>query len=117
MPIRAANKRLRNGTPVAFLESVGEEREARMTLKIERVSHPSGTTIRLIGRMQIEHLQELEAQLELSRPKVTLDLEQMSLVDVEAIRFLGKCEALGIEIARCSQYIRDWIDSEVDPDR
>ncbi len=88
-----------------------------MTLKIERVTDPSGTIIRLIGRVQIEHLRELEAQIELSGPEVTLDLEQTSLIDVEAIRFLGECQARGVKIVRCSPYIRDWIGSEADPDK
>jgi len=34
-----------------------------MTLKIDKYSDGNGTTIRLIGRMQAEHLQELEKQI------------------------------------------------------
>jgi ABC-type transporter Mla MlaB component len=85
-----------------------------MTLKIENESTPSGTTIRLIGRMQIEHLPELKTQIERSGPMVTLDLEEMSLVDVEAVRFLGECQARGMQIVRCSPYIREWIEREAD---
>ncbi len=91
------------------------DRWPKMTLKIEKVSDPLGATLRLIGRLQIEHLQELKAQIELSGPNVNLDLEEMSLVDVEAVRFLGDCKAQGVKIVRCAPYIRDWIESESDP--
>lgn len=86
-----------------------------MTLKIERASDPSGITLRLIGRLQTEHLQELKAQIELGGPNLNLDLEEMSLVDIEAVRFLGECQAAGVNIVRCAPYIRDWIESEADP--
>ena len=87
-----------------------------MTLKIEKVPDASGTTLRLIGRMQVEHLLELKTQIELSGSNVTLDLEEMNLVDVEAVRFLGGCQAQGVKIVRASPFIRNWIDSEADPD-
>jgi pyruvate/2-oxoglutarate/acetoin dehydrogenase E1 component len=86
-----------------------------MTLKIESHSEGSDTTIRLIGRMQEEHLDELKAQIEKGRPKIALDLEQLSLVDVKTVRFFALCETEGILIVRCSPYIRDWIDKEAHP--
>ena len=83
-----------------------------MTLKIESISDSNGTTIRLIGRMQEEHLDELKAQVEKGSAKIALDLEQLSLVDVKAVRFLAQCENDGICMVLCSPYIRDWIDKE-----
>jgi anti-anti-sigma regulatory factor len=88
-----------------------------MTLKIESISDSSGTTIRLIGRMHEEHLDELKAQIEKALPKIALDLEQLSLVDVKAVRFFAQCENEGIRMVRCSPYIRDWIDKEAHPQR
>jgi anti-anti-sigma regulatory factor len=85
-----------------------------MTLKIEKYSNGYGTTIRLIGRMQAEHLEELEKQIHESEPAVTLDLEEVTLVDVEIVRFLGTCEARGATLLNCSPYIRDWIGKERD---
>jgi hypothetical protein len=41
-----------------------------------------------------------------------LDLEELSLVDVEIVRFLGACQAAGIKIAHSSPYITDWIAKE-----
>jgi hypothetical protein len=43
-----------------------------------------------------------------------LDLEELNLVDVEAVRFLGRCEAAGVTLVNCCPYIRDWIGKERD---
>ena len=85
-----------------------------MTLRIEKASDEHGTRIRLIGRMRAEHLNELEKQIRESGPAITLDLEEVTLVDVEIVRFLGTCEARGATLLRCSSYIRDWIGKERD---
>jgi anti-anti-sigma regulatory factor len=85
-----------------------------MTLKIEKYSDGYCTTIRLIGRMQAEHLEELEKQIRESGPEITLDLGEVTLVDVEVIRFLGISEARGATLLNCSPYIRDWIGKERD---
>jgi hypothetical protein len=85
-----------------------------MTLKIERYSEGPSTTIRLIGRVQAEHLAELEKQIRESGSKIVIDLEQVNLVDVQVVRFLGACEAQGITLLDCSPYIRDWISKERD---
>jgi anti-anti-sigma regulatory factor len=85
-----------------------------MSLKIEKYADGSSTTIRLIGRMRAEHLEELEKQIRESGPAITWDLEEVTLVDVEIVRFLGACEARGSTILNCSPYIRDWIGKERD---
>jgi anti-anti-sigma regulatory factor len=85
-----------------------------MTLKIEKHSDGKRTTIRLIGRMRAEHLEELEKQIRESDPAVALDLEEVTLIDVESVRFLGTCEERGAILLNCSPYIRDWIGKERD---
>ena len=85
-----------------------------MTLKIEKYSAGDSTIIRLIGRMRAEHLEDLEKQIRESGPTITLDLEEVTLVDVESVRFLGACEAGGATLLNCSPYIRDWIGKERD---
>jgi len=60
-----------------------------MTLRIETTPDGPTTRIRLIGRMRVEHLSELEKQIRESESKIVLDLEELNLVDVEAVRFLG----------------------------
>ena len=85
-----------------------------MTLKIEKYADRYSTTIRLIGRMRAEHLPELEKQIRESESKIVLDLEELNLVDVEAVRFLGMCETQGVALLNCSAYIRNWIGKERD---
>jgi hypothetical protein len=85
-----------------------------MTFRIEKYADEHSTTIRLIGRMQAEHLAEVETQIEESESRIVLDLEELNLVDVEAVRFLGSCEVAGITLVNCSPYIRDWIGKEHD---
>ena len=86
--------------------------KANVTFKIEKSRDANTTTIRLIGRMRAEHLSELEKQISESESKIVLDLEELNLVDVEAIRFLGMCETQGVTLLNCSPYIRDWIGKE-----
>jgi hypothetical protein len=83
-----------------------------MTLKIERYADGQHTTLRLIGYLQAEYLEELRAQIERNGPRIALDLDEVTLVDVEVVRFLGLCEAEGIALLHCSPYIREWIARE-----
>jgi hypothetical protein len=87
---------------------------SNVTFKIEKYRDVHSTTIRLIGRMRAEHLSELEKQIRESESKAVLDLEELDLVDVEAVRFLGICETQGVTLLNCSPYIRDWIGKERD---
>ncbi len=85
-----------------------------MTLKIERALDGKYTLIRLIGRMCSEHLALLKSLIEDGSPAVALDLDEVTLVDVEAVNFLRKCQVEGIEIRHCSPYIHEWMDREQD---
>jgi anti-anti-sigma regulatory factor len=85
---------------------------SNVTFKIEKHRDRHRTTIRLIGRMRADHLSELEEQIRESESKIVLDLEELNLVDVEAVRFLGMCERQGVTLLNCSPYIRDWIGKE-----
>ena len=68
--------------------------------------------VRLSGRMQSEHLAGLQQYIEAPEFKPVLDLEEVTLVDVEAVRFLIGCELGGIDLLHCSHYIRQWMDRE-----
>jgi hypothetical protein len=87
---------------------------SNVTFKIEKHRDGHSTTIRLIGRMRAEHLSELEKQIKESESKIVLDLEELSLVDVEAVRFLGMSEIQGVTLLNSSPYIRGWIGKERD---
>jgi len=85
-----------------------------MSWKVEKHRDGQRTTIRLIGRMQMQHLQDLQMLIEESRPPIALDLEELMLVDLEAVCFLGHCQNKGVSLLHCSQYIRGWIGKEQD---
>jgi hypothetical protein len=70
------------------------------------------TTLRLCGWIQAEALAELETQIEGHGPHVTLDLNEVTLVDVGVVRFFLACEASGVELLACSPYIRHWMARE-----
>ena len=80
-----------------------------MTLKIERLCGKRRTRIRLSGELRSEHLDQVKAEIERGGPRITLDLEEVDLVDVDAVRFLNACEAEGISVLRCSPYIKEWM--------
>jgi hypothetical protein len=81
-------------------------------LKIEKDSRRGKTTIRLSGHFQSEHIDELKKQIGANGPSFVLDLKEVTLVDVDVVRFLRICEAGGMKIAHCSQYIREWMTRE-----
>jgi len=69
-----------------------------MTLRIEKYSDGPSTTIRLIGRMQREHVEALKAQMKDSGPRIALDLNEVSLVDLDVVCFLAICQREGVEL-------------------
>jgi hypothetical protein len=83
-----------------------------MTLRIERFSRERGTRIRLSGELRFEHLHEVDTAIQGRDPRVTLDLEEVDLVDIDAVRFLNACEAQGVEVVNCLPYIREWMFQE-----
>lgn len=83
-----------------------------MTLRIEKSSDDRGVVLQLIGRIRLEHLEELKSQIGKAESLVALDLECVTLVDLEVVHFLATCEKAGIEMLHCSPYIREWIRRE-----
>jgi hypothetical protein len=80
-----------------------------MTLKIKPVAGNSEVRICLSGQLRSEHLGQLRSEIERAGPSVTLDLEELELVDIEGVRFLNACESAGVSIVNCSPYIREWM--------
>ena len=101
-----------NGSVVALTRVEGAQ--PTMTLRIEKDSDGRTTTIRLIGQIQAEHLEALKEQMKGSGHRTVLDLDEVTLVDVNVVRFLGVCEAQGIGVLNGSPYIREWMRREQD---
>jgi anti-anti-sigma regulatory factor len=80
-----------------------------MTIRIEKETQKLKTKIHLSGRLQSKHLDQLRTQLEGAQSRIVLDLNGVTLVDVETVRFLNACEQEGIEFLHCWPYIREWM--------
>ena len=84
-------------------------------LKIQREANGE-VVLRISGRLVGKNLNELKQLLqseEVGRPLV-LDLRDLTLVDQEAVRFLGQCDSNGIELQNCAPYIREWMERQRD---
>jgi hypothetical protein len=81
--------------------------------QIRRSESRGLVTFTLSGRIGEEQLVELEKLLKGesagNSTAVVLDLEDVRLVDREAVKFLAECEAGGIELRNCPPYVREWI--------
>jgi hypothetical protein len=85
-----------------------------MTFRIVAEVREDGTTIRLIGRMRAEHVEHVRAELAASRTPTALDLDELRLADVDAIRFLAAAEQQGVVLQHCAPFIREWMAREAE---
>lgn len=83
-----------------------------MTVRIEKATDRHRTIIRLSGRLQSEYLDELNRQVLSEQQPIAVDLEGVTLVDIDVIRFLNACEKSGAELLHCPPYIRGWMSRE-----
>src|SRR5437868_2842099 len=83
-----------------------------MAFRIETIHGEQATILRLTGRISSELLEELRTQIRSCPSVVVLDLDQVTLVDVDVVRFLGDAEREGIELRKCPPFIREWISRE-----
>jgi len=80
-----------------------------MTLRITTGSDGQRTTVRLSGRIRSTDIENIRESMKGKAETIVLDLEGVTLVDLDVVRFLGVGEAEGVELVNCSPYIRDWI--------
>ena len=81
--------------------------------KIEKLAEGNATVLRLVGRINAQHLDELNQLIaDANRNLVKLDLSEVTLVDLDVVRFFGDRERQGVELVKCSPYIREWIQRE-----
>jgi hypothetical protein len=82
-------------------------------LRIERSANGQ-VVFTLSGRMQTEDIEQFRQLLVVERPgqQLMLNLRDVTLVNQDAVTFLGDCEANGIKLENCPLHIRNWIDQE-----
>ena len=80
-------------------------------LKIQRSTRGQNVRFALSGRIESEHLAELQRLIDedAQRGTITLDLREVRLVDREAVEFLARSEANGVQLKNCPAYLREWI--------
>ena len=80
-------------------------------LRIERAGNGQ-ELFTLSGRIETEEVKELQRllPLEASEHQLSLVLQDVTLVNQDAVEFLGRCEASGIRLTHCPRHIRRWID-------
>jgi len=80
-----------------------------MTLKITRIAGKRKTRICLSGQLRCEHVRQVRSEVKRGGPRAVLDIGEVDLVDIDAVRFLNACESAGVAILHCSPYIREWM--------
>jgi len=90
---------------------------ALMTLRIVADVNEDGTTIRL-NRPHAGGTRRVCAarRFAVSRAPAALDLEELTLADVEAVRFFVAAERQGIVLDHCAPFIREWMSREATDD-
>ena len=83
-----------------------------MTFKIETIRSRNRTILKISGRLQRENLAELNKQMGTDPARTVLDVSEVTLVDLEVVRFLNACLDQGVECANPSPYIREWMNRE-----
>ncbi len=83
-------------------------------LKIERTANGMEVFFRLSGRIEAEELAELESLVksETGEKHLVMDLKDVTLVDLNAVKSLDRYEMARIELINAPAYIRAWIETE-----
>ena len=86
-----------------------------MTFKSERRLEGRTVVLKLSGRVQAEHLEQLSRELPTEGTPAALDLTDVTLVDAAVVRFLAVSEARGVRLFGLSGFVREWIAREEKP--
>jgi hypothetical protein len=87
-----------------------------MTFRIENAARGEFTVFILSGRIETPAIAELRRlfKCQTDSQDIVLDLKEVSLIDREVMRFLLRCEAVGVRLENCAPYIREWMEREKD---
>jgi hypothetical protein len=90
------------------MASFAPQRECEM-LRIQKNSDGCVTKLVLSGRLQADCIDCVRSAMSDGCQSKILDLNEVTLVDLAAVRFLISCEDDGIELAQCPPYVHEWI--------
>jgi len=83
-----------------------------MTLRIDTSIGGRVVTLRVSGRIRAGDLDDVRKESERPGGGTVLDLDQVTLVDVDVVRFLKGAEREGVALRNCPPFIREWIARE-----
>ena len=84
-----------------------------MICRIDRVvGEDNLIVLRISGKLTGEHVATLRSVLRAEAGPVAIDLEEVSLVDCEAVQLLALTEYNRTELRNCPAYIREWVTRE-----
>ena len=84
-----------------------------MTIRIVRDAAACTAVLYLIGRVEAEHMPALRAEIaDCGDGVVVLDLDDVTVIDADVVRFFNACEAQGVALRRCPLYVREWMSRE-----
>jgi hypothetical protein len=78
-------------------------------LRIEKDPDGSVARLRLIGRIESDLIASIRSAMSDGGAHKILDLGEVTLVDLEVVRFLIRCEDEGVELVQCPPYVSEWI--------
>ena len=81
-----------------------------MTCKVVRLIDRHGF-VQLFknGHPQQARMSIIEEFIAQETDPVILDLEKVTLVDREMVRFFAACDAMSIQLRNCPDFIREWM--------
>jgi hypothetical protein len=77
--------------------------------RIEKQSYGCVTRLLFSGRIQSGCIASIRSTMNDGCGPKILDLVEVTLVDIEVVRFLIQCENEGVELVQCPPYVREWI--------
>ena len=77
-----------------------------MTIRITTITEPSGTVLKVDGRLESADQEELVRTLQEREGPVTLDLTDLMAVDRSAAALLREILAMGVELRSASPYVK-----------
>jgi hypothetical protein len=84
-----------------------------MSCRIDRVVTDDNRVVLVVsGRMRGKHVDILRGVLEEESGGFAIDLQNVLLVDGEAVKLLALSESNGMELRNCPPYVREWVTRE-----
>ena len=81
-----------------------------MTCRVVRlVERDHLVLLHISGHLQQVHVSMIEDLIAQETDPVILDLEKVTLIDREMVRFFAACNARSIELRNCPAFIREWM--------